>query len=298
MYSVSDDVFLAFIKRYKNKIRTLNLNHCYWLSPKTIRAAMEKCENLKALSLIECPIRLSAMLQLIEKHQPNLQHLAFSVRCLGDITKEICAPHQSVFKHLKSLAIHFNSRQLSNEIKVLGEQHTVLDFCHNLESIYVGSSLGCLELCRPLLERPQDFKRLKHMCMSPNIHSSAQLFFYGTIGLLPNSDISYEKLAMPNVNFVEFMEKPSYKSCFKNVKSLRHLNISGSKIKFTEEILNTIETAEQLRYLNIASTNLGVEQLETIASSCRKLQALNLSGCPSHVVRTTLYFCSHFLAIF
>ena len=161
MYYVSDDDLKTYIEEHSYGIKTLNFNHCYWLLPRTIYSAMRMCRNLESLSVIECSIRLSEMLDIILKHLPNLKHLAFSVRSISDIRMEILQPHRNVFKHLKSVAIYFKSRQSSNYNVVLhGEEHSLFDLCDELESIYVGSLLEIKDLCRPIIARPESFHGL------------------------------------------------------------------------------------------------------------------------------------------
>ena len=250
--------------------------------------SIENCVNLTSLSVLECKLKIPALVTLLTRLS-QLVNLAFSVQSFNDLRKEVFQPCQDVLAHVKSLYLFYNSREIS-VMQYLGEHHTIFDHCESLEHIHIGcAGMAIPELYRPIVASPSAMTNLRSMCMSSNIHSGAQMLFYGTLSQLPNDNIKFETLLMPNVNFPEFMRKQEFKACLENIGQLRHLDIYGSKVSFADEFMQALQRARELRYLNLGVSRVTDEQLAHIASHCRQLTSVNLFNC-SEVLQSKVQY--------
>ena len=247
---------------------------------------VENCTNLRSLSVIECKLKMPAFVSLLTRLS-QLVTLAFSVQSFNDLRKDVFTPCQNILKHLKSLHVFYNSREVA-VMQYLGEHQTIFDHCDSLEHIHIGcAGMAIPELYRPIVTEPSKLTKLKSMCISSNIHSGAQMLFYGTLSQLPNHSINFETLLMPNVNFCEFMRKDEFKPCLQNISQLKHLDIYGTKVSFPLQFINALVRASELEYLNLGSSCVTEAQLSLIASHCRKLTSLNLFNC-SEVIQVSV----------
>jgi hypothetical protein len=209
---------------------------------------------------------------------PHLRELSFSISSFANIKKDVFVPAKNTLQGIRKLGIYYTSREMAL-MNYFGEHATLLDCCDSLEELHIGSAgMAIPELYRPILKSPRQFKTLKIMTITSNIHAGAQMMFYGTLSQLPNATISWRTLLMPNVNLLEFVTKTEFKGCLGNMSSMQSLDVSGSKVTFPCDGLD-ITTAIQLQYLNISMTSVTSAQLKIISSSCNKLQSLNLFGC-------------------
>ena len=162
---------------------------------------------------------------------PNLRSLSYSISSFADIKKEVFTDAAEVLKNLTSLHIYFSSRDMSVMI-YLGEHTTIVDYCDNLEELKISSAgMAIPELYRPIISNPQKHTKLKSMCITNNIHAGAQMFFYGTLSQLNNSEFHWRSFLIPNVNFTEFSKKEEFKNCLQNIENLEYLDVSGSKVQ-------------------------------------------------------------------
>lgn len=276
-YTLAEDDLKQYVQYSWRYIRVLNLNHCYWLNQKCLHVAIKKCRNLQQLHVIQCNLTTTVFVSLLADLS-ELRSLSFSTDSFVNIKKETFHPARETLKNLNSVCIYYSSRELA-VMNYLGEQSTLLDFCENLEELVINSAeISIPELCRPIFSKPKKLETIKSMSLSSNIHAAANLLFYSTLAVLAHLQIPLEKLLMPNVNFVEFSQKPEYKDCLKNVSELRYLDISGSFQPVDGTILN-ITTARQLRYYNVSRTKITSQHLADVASNCRNLTSLNIFEC-------------------
>lgn len=276
-YHVKEEDFKKYIKKSCRWIQSLDLNHCYWWPPKLINWAIGKCSDLRELHVIECRIKVSNLVALING-LPKLVKLSFSVESICDLKTSVFDPCSNVLKQVRSLYLYFSSRELSL-LHFLGEQSTILDHCENLEEIFIGSAgMAIPELYRPLITHPQNFRHLKVMCITNNIHAAAQMLYYGTLSQIPNSNLRFKTLIMPNVNFPEFMQRPEYQNCLCHMENLHHLDIYGSKVTFPMDVID-IKAAVELRHISLGASRISGTQVKHIATHCEKLTSINLFNC-------------------
>ena len=236
-YYVKEEDMKKYIEQRCRKIQSLNMNHCYWLNTRTVSWILGKCKELTELHILECQIKIRNLVVLVSSLS-NLTHFSFSVQSFNDLKKEVFNPCAGVLRGLKRMHIYYSSRELSL-MHYLGEHTTVLDHCDCLEELYIGSAgMAIPELYRPLVSKPKHFLKLRVMCITSNIHAGAQMLYYGTLSQLPNSNLKFKTLLMPNVNFPEFMRKAEYRDCLKHLEELEHLDIYGSKVTFPMEVID------------------------------------------------------------
>ncbi len=277
-YFVKEEEFMQFMKNVSYAVQHLDLSHAYWLPQRAIQKCVSHCcKKLQVLSVVECKLKITQLVSLLSSCTA-LRHLAFSLSSFTDIKKEVFQGAQKTLKLLQKLHLYYNSREMTL-MNYFGEHATLLDFCEQLEQLIISSSgMAIPELYLPLVTQPQKHKHLKVMQITNNIHAGAQMLFYSTLSQLPNSDIAWQTLLMPNVNLTEFIKKPEFRACLANLSSLRDLDVSGSKVAFPNDALD-MTTATELRHLCISKTTVNSEQLKMVASNCNKLTSVNLFGC-------------------
>ena len=239
--------------------------------------------------MIECKLKLDALVNLTA-NLSNLTALSFSISSFADIKKDVFAPAKDTLANIKRLHIYYSSCEISVlVISYLGEHTTLIDYCYSLEELRVSSAgMAMPELCRPIISKPENHPNIRSMCITSNIHAGAQMLFYGTLSQLPNAQLDWETLLLPNVNFPAFSKKAEFLHCLKNVKDLKNLDLSGSKVKFPADVLD-VTVATHLQHLNCSMTLLEDVQLRYIAANCNQLTSINLFGC-SKILYTKVTF--------
>ena len=285
---VKEDDFKHYISNSGPNIEVLNLNHCYWWPQRVLQWACNKCKNLRELHVIECKIRSDTLVSIVAA-LPRLRALSFSITTFADLKRDVFALAKSTLENIRFLHIYYTSTELTI-MNYLGEHATLLDFCDNIEEIKVGSAgMAVPELYRPIISNPEKHVKLSSMSITNNIHAGAQMFFYGTLSQLPNENIHWKTLLMPNVNFVEFSKKREFIACLNHMEELENLDISGSKVSFPNKVMD-MERGISLKYLNLKSTNVCSTHLKSIASNCSMLTSINLFGCV-RLMEVCVMFC-------
>ncbi len=288
-YHVGEEDIRFFILNAAQNIESLNFNHCYWLPQRVIQWAINKCKNLKELHVIESKLRTDTLVNLVASI-PSLRALSFSITSFADIKQDVFTPAKETLKTMERLHVYYTSTELTI-MNYLGEHTTILDHCDSLKHLLIGSAgMAVPELYRPIITRPHSHCGLQVMTITNNIHAGAQMFFYGTLSQLPNADIHWRTLLMPNVNFCEFSKKPELLSCFSHIEELEDLDVSGSKVSFPNTVMK-MEKAAKLRYLNLKGTLVTSKQLQYISTHCTLLTSVNLHGCTSALAQVKFLHC-------
>jgi hypothetical protein len=228
---MADDSVKELVRFVGGHVEILNLDHCYWLSGATIQWAVSHCPSLTELHLLECRIKIDKLVQLVASCSKNLCALSFSVQTFEDLKKDVFKGANETLKHLRQLKIYYSTTELTM-MKYLGEHPTILDYCEHLEQLDIQSAgMSVPELYRPIITHPQNHLNLTYMAITSNIHAAAQMMFYGTLSQLPNAELKWTTLLMPNVNFLEFARKQEFRNCLKHIECLKNLDVSGSKVR-------------------------------------------------------------------
>ena len=276
-YCMKETATRTYVSNSREHIKCLDFNHCYWVSSRLLQWVIARCTHLTALHIIECKLRTETLVSILAS-RPNLVALSFSISSFNDITKDAFANAKDMLKNLKRLHIYYTSRELGL-MSYVGEHSTLIDYCSSLEELVIGSAgMAIPELYRPIISCPANHLGMRVMSITNNIHAGAQMLFYGTLSQLPNSDITWRTLLMPNVNFLEFLRKCEFRACLGNTQSLRHLDVSGSKVCFPSDLMD-IGQARDLRFLSLQAMMVHSEKLLHIATSCTRLATVNLFGC-------------------
>lgn len=276
---MKEDEAKSLLQNAGQRVRILDLNHCYWFSSKFVQWALSKCRQLTELHVLECRLSVPALVTALAG-LPGLTALSFSITSFSHIKRDEFCAAQKTLEGLQRLRVYYTSRELSI-MSYLGEHATLLDFCRNLEALVVGSAgMAIPELYRPILGRPEDHDKLRVMAITSNIHAGAQMMFYGTLSQLPNADLHWQTLLMPNVNFAEFTKKAEFKDCLRHIEDLVDLDVSGSKVFFPNPAMD-LSKAVRLQHLCLNMTLLRSQQLMYIGVNCLQLRSLSLYGCPA-----------------
>lgn len=254
-------------------------NHCHWFLARTIQWTIQSCKNLKELHVIECRLRTESLVGLIA-NLPKLIALSFSISTFADVKKDMFTPAEASLKNLSRLHLYYTSTELVL-MRYHGESPTILDYCHNLEELVIDSAgMAVPELYLPIISNPSVYSKLTKLCLTPNIHAGAQMFFYGTLQQLPNASLQWHTLLMPNVNFCEFSRKKELMNCLKQIENLENLDLSCSRVDLPNALVD-FARARKLKYLNLKSKYqlYTRAELKVILDNCTQLTSLNLAGC-------------------
>jgi F-box/LRR-repeat protein 18 C-terminal len=276
-YHVTELGLKKHIQACCQHITVFNLNHCYWISAKVIKNVISKCQNLSELHVIQCRLSACSLSRVIATMR-HLTALSFSVSTYTDISRSVFATAEATLRSLGCLNLYYATSE-QRVIQYVGEQATFLDFCISLETLTIDSSEVLLpELFRPVLHGANMRLCLTAMQLDNAQHAGALMLFYGVLTQLPTDKIKWRSLLLPDINIQEFVRQPELIGCFNNVEHLRELDMSGSKLPFTQL---DFSLARNLLYLNVAGRILSREQLNHISFHCHQLISLNIYGCPN-----------------
>ena len=275
-----NDIELRYLVQNHQNIKKLNVNHCYWLSPKILQWTVHRCKNLHELHLLECRLRIETVISLISSCR-MLKSLSFSVGSFADMKLEIFLSAKETLSLLKSLTVCYTSKQSGpNSLMYTGEHHTMLDLCTSLYELHIlASGRPVYEIYRPIIAKPDGYANLCIMTITDYVHSGAQMLFYGSLSQIHNDGRPWTCLLMPNLNFKEFQAKSEFAHCLSNVENLQQLDVSGSRdVVFPNHVID-LSLAHRLSYLNVASTSVDSAGLFYVSEYCTNLVSLNLFGC-------------------
>ncbi|XP_070380155.1 uncharacterized protein [Dermacentor albipictus] len=139
-------------------IRELDLTNCILLEPKELPLHIGKCKELKYLRCVACPLRPSALLDLLLKRLPRLKVVEFTVVAETDVDSEIRELHNTASQGPGMLAR--NLRRIYAEVsgdlnfKLLS---ALLSYCPKLDELRVhfvrGNFMNALLECNAILEQ-------------------------------------------------------------------------------------------------------------------------------------------------
>ncbi|GAB6022602.1 hypothetical protein CHUAL_006700 [Chamberlinius hualienensis] len=141
-YGLSNSVFMSFVDDFRNSITHLNINHCYWLTPTSVVAAIS-LPNLKELHIIGCPFDtlahykqipfgLTALSISFVPDRPNVDNPLEWVSLFSKSPNYL----EGVFSRLKQLTIYILNPPTN---KVIGIQmfYWAILHCRDLEVLKV-----------------------------------------------------------------------------------------------------------------------------------------------------------------
>lgn len=132
--------------------------------------------------------------------------------------------------------------------------------------------------------------------------------FYGLLTQLPNDQIQWISLLMPNVNFSEFCRKPEFHGCLDGIARVENLDVSGSKEEFPLAVggkgeggaRRTLDFKKAVRlcYLNVAETRVtGLHLMNLAVAAHHSLTSLNLFKCEHIFIQVSASnFCQSFIS--
>ncbi|XP_070380150.1 uncharacterized protein [Dermacentor albipictus] len=139
-------------------IRVLDLTNCILLEPKELPLHIGKCKELQYLRCVACPLRPSALLDLMLKRLPRLKEVEFSLVAETDVDSKIRELHNTASQVPGALARYLRRiyAEVSGDLnfKLLS---ALLSYCPKLDELRVhfvrGNFMNALQECNAILEQ-------------------------------------------------------------------------------------------------------------------------------------------------
>ncbi|XP_070380134.1 uncharacterized protein [Dermacentor albipictus] len=144
--------------KYVTAIRSFDLTNCILLEPNELPLHIGKCARLQYLRCAACPLRPSALLDLMLNRLPRLKEVEFSLVAETDVDSEIRDMHNTASQVPGTLAL--NLRRMYAEVS--GDMNfkllsALLSYCPKLDELRVhfvrGNFMNALLECNTILEQ-------------------------------------------------------------------------------------------------------------------------------------------------
>ncbi|XP_070380099.1 uncharacterized protein [Dermacentor albipictus] len=144
--------------KYVSAIRSFDMTNCILLEPNELPLHIGKCARLQYLRCAACPLRPSALLDLMLNRLPRLKEVEFSLVAETDVDSEIREVHNTASQVPGTLAL--NLRRMYAEVS--GDMNfkllsALLSYCPKLDELRVhfvrGNFMNALLECNTILEQ-------------------------------------------------------------------------------------------------------------------------------------------------
>ena len=285
-----------FIKCSNCHLEVLSLNHCYWITGRTIETLVPKCKNIRKLSLLDISLTTKRICKLLSS-LPKLESFAFTVGNIDDFDNHLNSNEQAQKQmcRIKQLTIHFKvgitpRTEQAISVQFIQKKTSFFEHCQNLTELNVigHPNLGCglpKLLVQPNVVKIENLKHLKVLSLNYAIDPAARIFYYGTLLSVAKLQLRLHTVLNPSANFENQIRNDFWRTFWNSQEELQNLDLSNTSLK---NVFPTVFDPSLVRcrlvYLNISDTDnkdSGMS-LTTLSHVCPNLQSLNVRN--SHLV--------------
>ncbi|KAI8787603.1 F-box/LRR-repeat protein 18 [Biomphalaria glabrata] len=294
-YWLKTGMLKMYIEPILDKMHTLDLNYCYWINLEELTSLL-RCTNLRALYLMQVKIDEASLCKMLSQ-LPHLTSLSISIRDIEKFNQEVnsCKAVQECLSRIRKLSIHFwNHKKYTEDnfeqLVRFSSGSSFVDYFHSLEELYVygcANNVRCFPLYyfSPAVENVSSLKNMKVMSLNKSYDDASTILFYSLLRSVCMVGVQLRTLLQPTYDFNLEWKERDYLDTMDDMKTLVHLDISGSQQRIYNGIFN-FTSATHLQYLNLSGNNtVDSESLLFLSRCCPQLVSINLHSCPSIFLR-------------